>query len=76
MYITNKSRPTKLSSVLLSLFFVTFLTSFELAEGMTTGTTQSGLVVLKASHPFGPVFGLHAAGFGPAIACVELAVPL
>lgn len=33
-------------------------------------------VVLEMPHPFGPIFRLHAAGLGPTIRRVELAMPL
>lgn len=33
-------------------------------------------VIRILSHPFRPVFRPHAAGSGPAVGCVELAVPL
>ena len=33
-------------------------------------------VILKASHPFGPVARLHAASFGPGAANIEVAMPV
>lgn len=33
-------------------------------------------VVFEMSHPFGPIFRLHAAGLGPGTGGVELAMPL
>jgi hypothetical protein len=33
------------------------------------------LVILKASHPLGPIFRFNPAGFGPTITCVKLFVP-